>query len=89
MTNFSEMRENMILGQFLPGLIKDETLINIFSAMPREEFLEEQYKQLAYSDSNINIKKNRSLMSPFSAAKNGFLGYLFERKDICCNAISG
>ena len=69
MTNFSEMRENMILGQFLPGLIKDETLINIFSAMPREEFLEEQYKQLAYSDSNINIKKNRSLMSPFSAAK--------------------
>ena len=28
MTNFNQMRQNMILGQFLPGLIKDNKILD-------------------------------------------------------------
>ncbi len=69
MTNFTKMRENMILSQFLPGLVKSETLIDVFSETSREQFLPDKYKPLAYSDINIKINKNRFLISPFNFAK--------------------
>ena len=59
----------MILGQFLPGLIKSDILIDVFSEVAREEFLSDEHKALAYSDINIKISKNRYLVSPFSFAK--------------------
>ena len=69
MTSFKKMRENMILGQFLPGLIKNKKIIEIFSNVEREFFLNEDLKALAYSDLNLRIKKNRYLVSPFNFAK--------------------
>ena len=48
----------MILGQFLPGLIKSNILIDVFSEVAREEFLSDEHKALAYSDINIKISKN-------------------------------
>ncbi len=69
MTNFLKMRENMILSQFLPGLIKKDDIINIFSKTSREDFLPDKFKPLAYSDTNIKVNKNRFLISPFNFAK--------------------
>ena len=69
MTNLSQMRNNMILGQFLPGLIKNKKIIEFFSSTPRESFLPEKLKSLAYSDLNIKLNNKRYLPSPFNTAK--------------------
>ena len=39
MSTFQKMKENMISGQFLPGLIKDEKLLNVFIEIEREKYL--------------------------------------------------
>lgn len=69
MTNYVQNRNNMILGQFLPGLIKDKKLLEVFEEVPREKFLPSQFKAVAYSDLNIKINTNRYIPSPFNSAK--------------------
>ncbi len=69
MTNFNQMRQNMILGQFLPGLIKNNRVLEAFQAVPRESFLPEIFKDISYSDLNIKIGNRRFIPSPFNAAK--------------------
>jgi len=69
MNNFMQMRQNMIAGQFLPGLIKNKKIIEFFGNTPREFFLPEQFQSLAYSDLNIKISNNRYVPSPFNTAK--------------------
>ena len=69
MNNFMQMRQNMIAGQFLPGLIKNKKIIEFFGNTPRELFLPDQFQSLAYSDLNIKISNSRYLPSPFNTAK--------------------
>ena len=69
MNNFMQMRQNMIAGQFLPGLIKNKKIIEHFGSTPREFFLPDQFQSLAYSDLNIKISNNRYVPSPFNTAK--------------------
>ena len=69
MTNFTQMRNNMITGQFLPGLIKSKKILDIFESLPRENFLPEKFRMLAYSDLNIKIRNKRYIPSPFIIAK--------------------
>jgi protein-L-isoaspartate(D-aspartate) O-methyltransferase len=69
MNNFMQMRKNMITCQFLPGLIKNKKILEFFGSIPREVFLPDQFKSLAYSDLNIKISNNRYVPSPFNTAK--------------------
>ena len=69
MNNFKHMRQNMIAGQFLPFLIINKKIIEFFGSTPRELFLPDQFKSLAYSDLNIKISNNRYVPSPFNTAK--------------------
>ena len=69
MANYTVMKKNMILGQFLPGLIKDEKIINFYNEISRENFLPDSLKPLAYSDLNIRTNIKRCLPSPFNSAK--------------------
>ena len=69
MSIFQKMKENMILGQFLPGLIKDDSLLNVFNEIDREKYLPNELKHLAYSESNIKVAKDRYLISPYYLAK--------------------
>ena len=39
MTNFIQMRKNMILGQFLPESIKNNKILKIYETIERENFL--------------------------------------------------
>ena len=55
MTNFPQMRKNMILGQFLPESIKDKKVLKAYETIAREKFLPDQFKPIAYSDLNIKI----------------------------------
>ena len=69
MSTFQKMKENMILGQFLPGMIKDKNLLKAFNEIDREKYLPHDLKHLAYSEINIKIADNRFLISPYCLAK--------------------
>ncbi len=63
------MKENMIISQFLPGLVKDKKLLSVFSEIDREEYLGNDFKHMAYSDIHIRVSSQRYFVSPFSLAK--------------------
>ena len=69
MTNFSHMRKNMILGQFLPASIKNNKILKIYETLARENFLPNYYKPIAYSDLNVKVSHKRHLPSPLNSAK--------------------
>tara|TARA_B100000886_G_C20297336_1_gene438105 strand:+ start:122 stop:787 length:666 start_codon:yes stop_codon:yes gene_type:complete len=69
MTNFDQMRKNMILGQFLPESIKNKKILKVYEIVARENFLPDNYKSLAYSDLNIKISQFRHSPSPLNSAK--------------------
>ena len=69
MSTFQKMKENMIAGQFLPGLIKDENLLKVFNEIDREKYLPNELKHLAYSEINIKVVEDRHLISPYCLAK--------------------
>jgi protein-L-isoaspartate(D-aspartate) O-methyltransferase len=69
MTNFSQMRKNMILGQFLPASIKNNKILKTYETMARESFLPNYHKSIAYSDLNIKVNQKRYLPSPLNSAK--------------------
>ena len=69
MTNFTQMRKNMILGQFLPESIKNKKILKIYETLARESFLPNHHKSLAYSDLNLKVTKERHLPSPLNSAK--------------------
>ena len=69
MTNFVQMRNNMILGQFLPASIKNNKILKIYETLARESFLPNHHKSIAYSDLNIKVTQKRYLPSPLNSAK--------------------
>ena len=69
MTNFVQMRKNMILGQFLPAFIKNNKILEIYENLAREIFLPNYQKPIAYSDLNIKVTQKRHLPSPLNSAK--------------------
>ena len=69
MTNFVQMRKNMILGQFLPASIKNNQILKIYETLERESFLPSYYKSIAYSDLNFKVSQKRHLPSPLNSAK--------------------
>ncbi len=76
MTNFSQMRKNMILGQFLPASIKNNKILKSYETLSRESFLPNHHKPIAYSDLNVKVTQKRYLPSPLNSAKI-FHGNLF------------
>ena len=69
MTNFAQMRKNMILGQFLPASIKNNKILKSYETLARESFLPNHYKPIAYSDLNVKISQYRYSPSPLNSAK--------------------
>tara|TARA_B100001939_G_scaffold49188_1_gene38497 strand:- start:198 stop:863 length:666 start_codon:yes stop_codon:yes gene_type:complete len=69
MTNFAQMRKNMILGQFLPASIKNNKILKSYETLARESFLPNHHKPIAYSDLNVKVTEKRYLPSPLNSAK--------------------
>ena len=69
MTNFVQMRKNMILGQFLPSSIKNNKILKVYETLEREKFLPDHQKSIAYSDLNFKVTQTRHLPSPLNSAK--------------------
>ncbi len=69
MTNFATARKNMIDGQIHTAGVVDEKILEVFSTIPRELFVPEKLKAMAYLDESIDLGQGRCLMAPIALSK--------------------
>jgi len=62
-------RFNMVEQQIRPAEVLDPRVLDLISEMPREDFVPEEYRNLAYSDINIPIGLNQTLLKPIQEAR--------------------
>lgn len=61
---YSQQRTNMIDGQIRIAGVSDERLIDAFNVIPREDFLPEQYRHVAYTGENLDLGEGRCFIDP-------------------------
>lgn len=69
MANYDVARTNMIEGQIRPNKVIDRRLIDALAALPRELFVPNDKRGVAYCDEDISIGNNRFLMEPMVLAR--------------------
>ena len=69
MADFTQARQNMVDCQLRTNKIVDENIINAFSSVPRELFVERRLQGIAYTDKDISVGFNRYLISPMIFGK--------------------
>ena len=69
MTDFALARSKMIVSQVRPNGITDGRIIQAMATLPREIFVPDALRGLAYMDEDIAIAAGRSLMEPMVLAK--------------------
>lgn len=66
--NFEEARHNMIVQQIQPCNVRDEKVLELIQRIPREDFVPAQYKEHAFTDTNIPLANGQKMMSPILEA---------------------
>ena len=69
MTDFSVLRHNMVESQLRTNEVKEPRLIDAIEQTPRELFVPERYKGVAYVDEDLEIAPGRYLMEPMVLAR--------------------
>lgn len=69
MIDFTAARATMIVSQIRPNGITDARLIEAMAQVPRENFVPDGLRDLAYMDEDIPLKPGRFLMEPMALAK--------------------
>jgi len=69
MTDFATARARMIDSQVRPNGITDGRIIQAMALLPRELFVPESRRAIAYVDDDIEIGAGRALMEPMALAK--------------------
>lgn len=67
--DFKQMRENMVECQIHPMGVISEQVLNAFANVPREAFVPDDKKNIAYCDEDIEICKGRYMMEPSVLAR--------------------
>lgn len=62
--NFEQARANMVEQQIRTWEVLDQTVLDSISAIPRDEFVPEAYRTLAYSDFEIPLGYGEKMMTP-------------------------
>lgn len=62
--DFDQARENMIKQQIRTENVVDEELLKVLSGNPRDQFVPQAYRELAYADMNIPLDDTHSMLSP-------------------------
>lgn len=62
--NFAAARHNMVESQLRPNRVTDEDLLAGFATVPRELFVPDALRSVAYVDDDIEIAPGRWLMEP-------------------------
>lgn len=62
--NLEQARFNMIEQQIRPWEVLDPTILNLLNDLPREDFVPEGFRNLAYADIEIPLGHGQSMMPP-------------------------
>ena len=75
MLDYTVARENMIESQVRPNGITDRRLIDAMAAVPREQFVPEALRPMAYMDRAVPLESGRFLAAPL------FYGRMLEEAE--------
>ena len=64
MMNYEQARFNMVEQQIRPWSVLDDTVLQTLGSIPREKFVPDDLKSLAYADIEISIAHGESMMFP-------------------------
>ena len=67
--DFEAARRNMVEGQIRPNWVTDPSLLTALAKVPREAFVPEEMKSLAYVDEDLAVGDGRYLMKPMVLAR--------------------
>ncbi len=62
--NFEQARQNMVEQQIRPWHVLDRDVLDLMAHLPREDFVPDRYRKLAFSDTRIPIDHGQVMMSP-------------------------
>ncbi|MDH3687861.1 MAG: protein-L-isoaspartate O-methyltransferase [Gammaproteobacteria bacterium] len=62
--NYEQARFNMIEQQIRPWEVLDPRILDVLSKVHREDFVPEQYRELAFADMNIPLGHSEVMMQP-------------------------
>lgn len=66
---FEQARINMLKQQIRTWDVLDTSILKLFYSVPRENFVPEKYKSLAFADMNIPLAHGQSMMTPKEEAR--------------------
>jgi len=69
MTDFALARRNMVEGQLRPNRVTNALLLSVIGELPRERFLPEALRSVAYADDDVPLGNGRFLMEPMVLAR--------------------
>lgn len=69
MTDFNAARANMVDSQLRTNKVTDQGVIAGFETIPRESFLPESLRSIAYVDEDLSIGNGRYVMEPMVLAR--------------------
>lgn len=69
MFNFAQARTNMVDGQIHTAGVVNPALLQAFQTIPRESFVPENRRNIAYCDENIHLGHGRYLVEPIAYSK--------------------
>jgi protein-L-isoaspartate(D-aspartate) O-methyltransferase len=69
MTDFALARRNMIDGQLRPNRVTNAELLAAIGDLPRERFLPDALRSVAYADDDVPLGNGRYLMEPMVLAR--------------------
>jgi len=62
--NFEQARFNMVEQQIRPWYVLDQRVLDVILATPREDFVPEAFRRLAFCDTRIPIGEGQVMMTP-------------------------
>ncbi len=62
--NFAAARHNMVEQQIRPWEVLDQRVLDLVSCAPREDYVPEPYRRLAFADMNIPLGHGQVMMTP-------------------------
>ena len=66
---FATARKKMVDCQLRPSKVTDQSVLDAFLTIPREEFVGKQQRALAYIDEDLPLSGGRCLMEPMVLAR--------------------
>ena len=69
MTDFALARRNMVDGQLRPNRVTDSALLAAIGELPRERFLPDGLRSVAYADDDVPLGNGRFMIEPMVLAR--------------------